>query len=137
MFGAGAKRSDPPPKEWQDQYRAKGAASDGAQALTGKDQSMSEHRTHQPRWSRRHRDAITVRRVYGDPIERDGTWSSRPLRSAAAAAAAAASTPKARRAPGTGFGLHARPVGAFVIRGGDVRWEPVDDPPRPAHDHDR
>ena len=27
MFGAGAKRSDPPPKEWQDQYRAKGAGS--------------------------------------------------------------------------------------------------------------
>jgi len=27
MFGAGAKRSDPPPKEWQEQYRAKGAAS--------------------------------------------------------------------------------------------------------------
>lgn len=27
MFGAGARRSDPPPKEWQDQYHAKGAAS--------------------------------------------------------------------------------------------------------------
>jgi NAD(P)-dependent dehydrogenase (short-subunit alcohol dehydrogenase family) len=27
MFGAGAKRSDPPPKHWQEQYHAKGAAS--------------------------------------------------------------------------------------------------------------
>ncbi len=27
MFGAGARRSDPPPKEWQDQYRQKGTAS--------------------------------------------------------------------------------------------------------------
>jgi NAD(P)-dependent dehydrogenase (short-subunit alcohol dehydrogenase family) len=27
LFGAGARRSDPPPKEWQDQYHAKGAAS--------------------------------------------------------------------------------------------------------------
>lgn len=27
LFGAGAQRSDPPPKEWQDQYHAKGAAS--------------------------------------------------------------------------------------------------------------
>ncbi len=27
MFGAGARRSDPPPKEWQEHYRAKGAAS--------------------------------------------------------------------------------------------------------------
>jgi NAD(P)-dependent dehydrogenase (short-subunit alcohol dehydrogenase family) len=27
MFGAGARRSDPPPKEWQDQYHAKGGAS--------------------------------------------------------------------------------------------------------------
>jgi hypothetical protein len=27
MFGAGARRSDPPPKEWSDQYHAKGGAS--------------------------------------------------------------------------------------------------------------
>ncbi len=27
LFGAGARRADPPPKEWQDQYRAKGNAS--------------------------------------------------------------------------------------------------------------
>ena len=27
MFGAGARAADPPPKEWQDQYRAKGGAS--------------------------------------------------------------------------------------------------------------
>jgi NAD(P)-dependent dehydrogenase (short-subunit alcohol dehydrogenase family) len=26
MFGAGAKRSDPPPKEWQERYRARGAS---------------------------------------------------------------------------------------------------------------
>jgi 3-oxoacyl-[acyl-carrier protein] reductase len=26
MFGAGAKRSDPPPKEWQEQYRARGTS---------------------------------------------------------------------------------------------------------------
>jgi NAD(P)-dependent dehydrogenase (short-subunit alcohol dehydrogenase family) len=27
MFGAGARRADPPPKDWQDAYRAKGSAS--------------------------------------------------------------------------------------------------------------
>ncbi len=26
MFGAGAKRADPPPKEWQDQYRSRGTS---------------------------------------------------------------------------------------------------------------
>ncbi len=26
MFGAGAKRSDPPPKDWQEQYRARGSS---------------------------------------------------------------------------------------------------------------
>jgi uncharacterized spore protein YtfJ len=26
---------------------------------------------------------------------------------------------------GTGFGLRARPVGAFVVRDGEVRWEPA------------
>ena len=27
MFGAAAKRSDPPPKEWADEYHARGTAS--------------------------------------------------------------------------------------------------------------
>ena len=28
---------------------------------------------------------------------------------------------------GSGFGLHARPIGAYVIRDGEVRWEPAFD----------
>jgi len=33
MFGAGARRPDPPPKEWQDQYHARGAPSTTPQPL--------------------------------------------------------------------------------------------------------
>ena len=29
------------------------------------------------------------------------------------------------QAGGVGFGVSSRPVGAFVIKGGDVRWQPA------------
>jgi len=32
-----------------------------------------------------------------------------------------------QRGDGGGFGLHARPVGAYVIRGDEVSWEPAMD----------
>ena len=66
------------------------------------------------------RDAMTVGRVYGDPIEhrgRDGhtrrgrRWRRRRWR-------------RRHDNGGAGFGLQARPVGAYVIRGQDVTWVP-------------
>jgi uncharacterized spore protein YtfJ len=73
------------------------------------------------------RDAITVRRVYGDPIERDGTLVIPAASVAGGGGGGGGIDEKAQTGAGGGFGLHARPVGAFVIRNGDVRWEPVVD----------
>ena len=74
------------------------------------------------------RDAMTVRRVYGKPIERDGTLVIPAAAVSGGGGGGGGVDVNGQTGAGTGFGLHARPVGAFVIRDGDVRWEPVVDP---------
>jgi uncharacterized spore protein YtfJ len=74
------------------------------------------------------RDAMTVRRVYGDPIERDGTVVIPAAAVSGGGGGGGGVDAGGQTGAGTGFGMHARPVGAFVIRDGAVRWEPVVDP---------
>ena len=78
------------------------------------------------------RDAITVGRVYGDPIERDGTLiiPAAAVRGGGGGGGGTGSGPDGTgegEGQGVGFGMDARPVGAFVVRNGDVRWEPAID----------
>jgi uncharacterized spore protein YtfJ len=69
-----------------------------------------------------HHDAITVRRVYGDPVERDG------MTIIPAAAVIGGTGGGEDNAGGAGgFGVYARPVGAWELRDGQVRWRPVVD----------
>jgi uncharacterized spore protein YtfJ len=73
------------------------------------------------------RDAITVKRVYGEPVERDGVT----VIPAAVVAGGGGGGGDAEHNGGGGFGLAARPVGAYVIRpGGEVEWKPAVDLPR-------
>jgi uncharacterized spore protein YtfJ len=74
------------------------------------------------------RDVMTVRRVYGDPIERDGTVVIPAAAVSGGGGGGGGIDADGQTGAGTGFGMRARPVGAFVIRDGDVRWEPVEDP---------
>jgi uncharacterized spore protein YtfJ len=69
------------------------------------------------------RDAITVKRVYGEPIERDGTT----VIPAARLRGGAGGGGDNENNGGGGFGITARPVGAYVVRNGEVRWEPAID----------
>ena len=64
-----------------------------------------------------------MRRVYGDPIEKNGSL----LVPAAAVRGGGGGGSDSEQNGGGGFGLQARPVGAFVIRGDNVRFEPVVD----------
>jgi uncharacterized spore protein YtfJ len=66
-------------------------------------------------------EALSVRRVYGDPIERDGTT----VIPVAKVRGGGGGGGDAENNGGGGFGLTARPVGVFVIREGSVRWEPA------------
>ncbi len=77
-------------------------------------------------------DTLTVRRVFGEPIERDGVLvvPVARVRGGAGAGGGEARGPQsegdgAGRGSGGGWGADARAVGVFVIAGGDVRWVPA------------
>jgi uncharacterized spore protein YtfJ len=69
------------------------------------------------------RKALTVRRVYGDPIEQDGVT----VIPAAAIRGGAGGGGDSEGDGGGGFGLGGRPIGAYVIANGRVRWKPAVD----------
>jgi uncharacterized spore protein YtfJ len=67
------------------------------------------------------RDAITVKRVYGDPIEGEGIT----VVPAAVVRGGGGGGGDAEHNGGAGFGVQARPVGAWVIRDGEATWKPA------------
>jgi uncharacterized spore protein YtfJ len=69
------------------------------------------------------REAITVKRVYGDPIEGDGVT----IVPAAAVRGGGGGGGDAEGNGGGGFGLEARPAGAWVLRDGEATWKPAVD----------
>ena len=69
------------------------------------------------------RDAITVRRVFGEPIEQEGVT----IIPAAAVRGGGGGGGDSEGNGGGGFGVSARPIGAYVIRDGEVRWRPAVD----------
>lgn len=69
------------------------------------------------------RDSISVRRVYGDPIEQDGVV----VIPAASVGGGGGGGGDNDENGGGGFGLRARPVGAYVIKDGEVSWKPAID----------
>ena len=72
-------------------------------------------------------DSLTVTRVYGAPIEKDGLMI---IPAASVSGGGGGGGGPADTGGGVGYGLRARPVGAFVIKGGEVRWEPALDSTR-------
>jgi uncharacterized spore protein YtfJ len=70
-----------------------------------------------------HRDAVNARRIYGDAVESNGVT----VVPAAAVFGGTGGGGDAEGDGGAGFGLAGRPVGAFVIRGGEVTWKPAVD----------
>jgi uncharacterized spore protein YtfJ len=67
------------------------------------------------------RDAITVKRVYGEPYHEDGVT----VIPAANVMGGGGSGGDAQGNGGAGFGVRARPAGAWVIKNGDVVWRPA------------
>jgi uncharacterized spore protein YtfJ len=74
------------------------------------------------------RDTLTVKRVFGEPYERNGVTVIPAARVQGGAGGGGGEGPDGQgKGSGSGFGLNARPVGAFLIRGGDVMWRPAVD----------
>lgn len=78
----------------------------------------------------RTQDAATVKRVYGDPYEKDGTTVIPVARVSARGGSGAA---RGGEHSGGGFRVDAEPVGAYVIRDGKVEWQPTFDLNRMIH----
>lgn len=70
------------------------------------------------------RDAMTVRRVFGEPYERDGVTVIPVASVTGGGGGGTGQDGDGVSGAGGGFGIRARPVGAYVIRDGVVRWEP-------------
>jgi len=70
------------------------------------------------------RDSLTVKRVFGDPYEKDGVVL---VPAAAVRGGAGGGSDPEGKGGGSGFGLAARPVGAFLIREGEAHWQPAID----------
>jgi uncharacterized spore protein YtfJ len=75
------------------------------------------------------KDVMTVKRVFGDAYEVDGTTiiPVAAVRGGAGGGGGEGTAPDAQgtgTGAGLGFGVSARPVGAYVVRTGEVTWVP-------------
>lgn len=76
----------------------------------------------------RARDAIAVKRVYGEPYETGGVIMIPAAAVIGGGGGGGANEGKIEEKEiGGGFGFGARPVGAFVIKGSEVTWQPAPD----------
>jgi len=74
------------------------------------------------------RDTLTIKRVFGEPYEKDGATIIPAARIQGGAGGGSGEDPQGQgKGSGSGFGITARPVGAFVIRDGQVSWRPAVD----------
>jgi uncharacterized spore protein YtfJ len=73
------------------------------------------------------RDAITVKRVFAEPYEKDGITVITAAVLAGGAGGGGGHDDRGQEGEGGGFGLTARPAGAYVIKEGKVTWRPAVD----------
>jgi uncharacterized spore protein YtfJ len=69
-------------------------------------------------------DSITVRRVFGEPYEKDGITVIPAAKVGGAGGGGGGEGPEGSGSGG-GFGLGGSPAGAYVITDGTVRWQPA------------
>lgn len=69
------------------------------------------------------RDAMRAQTVFSDAIERDGMT----VIPAAKVRGGGGGGEDTEHNGGGGFGIAAKPAGAYVIRGGEVEWQPAID----------
>jgi len=76
------------------------------------------------------REAMTVKRVYAEPYEKDGLTVIPAAVVRGGAGSGIGHDDKGQEGEGGGFGMSGRPAGAYVIRDGQVSWRPAVDPNR-------
>lgn len=70
---------------------------------------------------------MTVRRVFAEPYEKNGVTIIPGAMVSGGGGGGGGHDDKGQEGEGGGFGMNARPVGAFVIKNGGVTWRPAVD----------
>jgi uncharacterized spore protein YtfJ len=79
------------------------------------------------------RDMLTVKRIFGEPIDHNGVRVIPVARVRGGGGGGGGSGPDGEGSGGGGgFGMIASPVGVYVIKGDDVTWQPTTNPERTA-----
>lgn len=74
------------------------------------------------------KDAMSVKRVFGEPLEKNGVTVIPAARVQGGAGGGGGEGPEGQgTGSGSGFGMNARPAGAFIIKGDEVDWRPAID----------
>ena len=73
------------------------------------------------------RDAVSVKRVYGDPYEKNGLTVIPAATVRGGGGGGTGESGHGEVGGGGGFGLMARPSGAWIIEDGDATWKPAID----------
>lgn len=73
------------------------------------------------------RDNLTVKRVYGDPYEKNGVTVIPAASVQGGGGGGGGHDNQGQEGGGGGFGLSAKPAGVYVISGNSVRWQPAID----------
>lgn len=72
-------------------------------------------------------DATDVRKVFGEPIERDGVTVIPVAKVGGGAGGGGGSDETGNAGRGGGYGIGARPMGVYVIKHGEVTFQPIVD----------
>ena len=70
------------------------------------------------------RDATSVKRVYGEPYEKEGVTII-PAARVSGGGGGGSGAEDDNQGSGGGYGMSASPAGAYVIRNGEVKWQPA------------
>jgi uncharacterized spore protein YtfJ len=73
------------------------------------------------------KDSLEAKKVYAEPYEKDGITVIAAATLSGGAGGGTGKDEKGQEGEGGGFGLTAKPTGAFVIKDGKVHWEPAVD----------
>jgi uncharacterized spore protein YtfJ len=76
------------------------------------------------------RDAITVKRVYAEPYEKDGLTVIPAAVVSGGGGGGTGHDDKGQQGEAGGFAWSGRPAGAYVVKDGQVSWRPAVDPNR-------
>ena len=80
-----------------------------------------------PKIMERVQDTLSVRRVYGEPVERDGVVviPAVAVQGGGGGGGGGDGDGGSGEGSGAGWGVRARPVGAWIVKDGSAYWEPA------------